>query len=137
MIYVILTDTTKKQYSFSKALTSRERIKDIVNDFVPFVKKQLGCTSNPVIKFVDVAKAEEIKAFGQHHDKTRTILVEIKNRQPMDILRTVVHEFVHEKQRQDGNDGTSEAGSKIENEANAKAGEILRLYAKKHADFFK
>ena len=57
-----------------------------------------------------------------------------KNRSLADIIRSIAHELVHHKQNQNGElSGNAEEGadgSPIENEANAKAGEIVRKFGK-------
>ena len=56
----------------------------------------------------------------------------------MDILRTLAHEFVHYKQHIEK--GTRhkgyQAGSPTENQANAKAGELMRKYEQLHPELF-
>ena len=64
------------------------------------------------------------------------IVISIVNRHPIDILRTVSHEFVHYKQVVDGKKISSNPGSPAENEANAKAGEIIRKYSSLQSDLF-
>jgi Zn-dependent peptidase ImmA (M78 family) len=56
----------------------------------------------------------------------------------MDILRTLAHEFIHYKQHMEkGLDRkSSHAGSPTENQANAKAGEIMRKYGTLHPELF-
>jgi Zn-dependent peptidase ImmA (M78 family) len=55
-----------------------------------------------------------------------------------DILRTLAHELVHHKQNLDGriNYESGETGSDIENEANAKAGVLLRDFGKKNNEIY-
>ena len=62
--------------------------------------------------------------------------ISIINRHPIDILRTLAHEFVHYKQSVMGKVMKSNPGSPSENEANAKAGEIMRKYGKLHPELF-
>ena len=64
------------------------------------------------------------------------IYVSIINRHPIDILRTFAHEFIHYKQLIDGKKLLSHAGSVAENQANAKAGEIMRKYGQLHPELF-
>jgi Zn-dependent peptidase ImmA (M78 family) len=56
----------------------------------------------------------------------------------MDILRSLAHELVHYKQDvEDRLHHTSgQTGSEHENEAHAVAGQIMRLYGKKHPELF-
>jgi Zn-dependent peptidase ImmA (M78 family) len=56
----------------------------------------------------------------------------------MDILRTLAHEFVHYKQHVEKRiyHRSSKPGSASENQANAKAGEIMRKYGSLHPELF-
>jgi Zn-dependent peptidase ImmA (M78 family) len=49
----------------------------------------------------------------------------------MDIYRTLAHELVHYKQKEDGKEMNGNDGSEIENEANATAAVLLRQYSQK------
>ena len=64
------------------------------------------------------------------------VYVSIINRHPLDILRTVAHEYVHYKQSIKRVAMNPNPGSPSENEANAKAGEIMRKYGKLHPELF-
>jgi hypothetical protein len=64
------------------------------------------------------------------------IYISIVNRHPIDILRTLAHEFVHCKQSIKGSTMKSNPGSPAENQANAKAGEIMRKYGHLHPELF-
>ena len=70
------------------------------------------------------------KTFGYYDPETHQIVISCKDRHPTDVLRTLAHELVHRAQAQQqeltAQDG--ETGSDIENEANALAGILLRLY---------
>jgi Zn-dependent peptidase ImmA (M78 family) len=108
----------------------------IIDVFIPYAKKYLKLKGNPKIKFVeDPTFAKRIGAFGQING-SNNIVIDIKDRHPMDILRTTAHELVHLHQHQTHNTGTSHAGSKTENESNAIAGEILRKFGSEHSELF-
>jgi Zn-dependent peptidase ImmA (M78 family) len=47
----------------------------------------------------------------------------------MDIYRTLAHELVHYKQKENGKEMNGNDGSEIENEANAVAAVLLRQYS--------
>ncbi len=110
----------------------------IVKQFTIFVKRELQIIQNVSIHFVDDASyAKNVKAFGEI-SSDNVIRVSIINRHPMDILRTLAHEMTHYKQ--DVTRGISKtdssAGSAIENQANAKAGELMRKFGKLHPEYF-
>jgi len=56
----------------------------------------------------------------------------------MDVLRTLAHELVHHKQRELDmiQPGDGATGSRIENQANAVAGVLMRDFADQHPDYF-
>jgi len=66
------------------------------------------------------------------------IWVYIGNRNTADVIRTLAHELVHAKQREDagGKPLNGETGSKHENEANSLAGVMLRIYGKQNPDIY-
>lgn len=100
-------------------------------DFQPFIKfvlDHLDLDEEPDITLVD--KIEDRNTFGLHNHSTHEITVATGGRHQIDVMRTIAHEIVHFKQSLSYTpDGTT--GSKDENEANARAGIILRDYAEK------
>ena len=58
----------------------------------------------------------------------------------MDIMRSIAHELVHHHQNERGDlVGNAEEGadgSPIENEANAKAGEMIRIFGKQNPQIY-
>jgi hypothetical protein len=70
-------------------------------------------------------------SFGCYDDQQQAISVAVADRHPVDILRTLAHELVHWSQRENNqlDQDSGETGSDEENQANAQAGVIMRLYA--------
>jgi hypothetical protein len=115
--------------------TTRIHFDMILKQFTTFLKNQLHLKYDiPVILVDDAEFAKKQKAFGMMNDKI--IYVSIVNRHPMDILRTFAHEVVHYKQVMEGRVMNSLAGGAIENQANAKAGELMRKYGQLHPELF-
>lgn len=106
----------------------------IINDFIEYCKKRLQIQGEPNIEFVeDRDWAVKKHSFGSYNHEKNSIRVYTTNRNLADILRTLAHELVHEKQREVGKikDGSAgETGSDVENEANALAGVLMRDYGK-------
>ena len=118
--------------------TTRIQFDLIIKSFKIFLKRELQLTYDiPVILVDDADFAKTIKAFGQISNKN-AIHLSVVNRHPMDILRTLAHEFVHYKQHTEKSihHRSSHAGSPLENQANAKAGEIMRKYGSLHPELF-
>ena len=55
-----------------------------------------------------------------------------KNRALVDVMRSLAHELVHHKQWEQGrlNVKPPDIGGEIEDEANAKAGQFIKMFAK-------
>lgn len=122
--------------SFVAEGISKEHFEKIVHNFLPFLKKELKIRQLPHIHFIEDPRfAQRIGAFGEINKKNR-IVIDIKNRQTMDILRTVAHELVHYQQHERGIKGSGNVGSYTENKANQIAGIILRKFGEKHSDLF-
>ena len=117
---------------------TRAQFEVMLKKYLVFVKRELRISHDIPIIFMDDANfAKKIAAFGEISDKN-VIHISIINRHPMDILRTVAHEYIHYKQHiEKGNSQrSSHAGSLTENQANAKAGEIIRKYGALHPELF-
>lgn len=115
--------------------TTRIQFDAILKRFLVFLKRELRLTYDiPYVLIEDSDFAKNNKTFGMMSGNT--LYISIINRHPIDILRTVSHEFIHYKQVMDGKKISSHAGSPAENEANAKAGEIMRKYGRLHPELF-
>ena len=109
----------------------------MLDTFVDYAGKELGIKSLPKIRLSNSGD----RSFGGYNPSNAEIITVTKNRHPMDIFRTVAHELIHHKQNEDGLIGKDIAqegstGSDIENEANSRAGVIMRNYAKLNPDHF-
>lgn len=116
---------------------TKRQFEDVIQKFLPFAKEFLKLKKLPEIHFVEKPSfAQKIGAFGQI-DKENRIVVDIKDRQPMDVLRTVAHELVHYRQHQTKKGGHGTTGSPTENEANKLAGTLMRKFGETHSQYFK
>ena len=121
---------------------SKINVNKVVTDFGKFFdlcKKMLKLEKLPKIEWIiDGSHHKKFNSFGSFHNKNQTIYVELANRHPIDVMRTIAHELVHYKQylenRMKPNSG--ETGSEIENEANATAAIIMRNFDNKYPDAF-
>ena len=108
----------------------------ILKKFLVFLKRELSLTIDiPYILIDDADFSKKNCAFGMMNSDG-IVYISIINRHPLDILRTVAHEYVHYKQSIKRTVMNSNPGSPSENEANAKAGEIMRKYGKLHPELF-
>jgi Zn-dependent peptidase ImmA (M78 family) len=134
--------------------TSMDEFEKLVHRFLPYVLKELKIKSIPALHFKngkdglhiknvpgvtvigDSGFSQKIGTFGQTSHKNR-IVVNVKNRHPLDALRTLAHELCHYHQHLIGNYGTGETGSSTENEASAKASIIMRNFDFANPELFK
>jgi Zn-dependent peptidase ImmA (M78 family) len=109
-----------------------ESKKSHIQDFVSFAKEYLKLSGTPKIIVIDDPKfSSDNKTFGCYELDNDVIKVQVAQRHPMDIYRTLAHELVHYKQKTDGKEMNGDDGSDIENEANAVAAVLLRQYSQK------
>jgi hypothetical protein len=115
---------------------SRIQFDAILKRFIVFLKRELSLTIDiPYILIDDADFSKKNRAFGMMNSDG-IIYISIINRHPLDILRTFAHEYVHYKQSIKGVVMNPNPGSSAENQANAKAGEIMRKYGKLHPELF-
>lgn len=79
---------------------------DLVNEFYPFAKKQLGFDQDPKINFVDDNEnAQNPMGYTGHYDPSGMVItIYTTGRHPKDILRSLSHELVHHAQNCRGED---------------------------------
>ena len=114
----------------------REDPKFLINEFLKFIVAELKLKSLPRIKFATDGFASHHLTFGHYIPDTDTITVVMGGRHIADVLRTLAHELVHHKQREENRtlDGSDE--SDIEAEANTKAGILMRRFRIIHPEMF-
>lgn len=109
----------------------------LAKEFVKFTVKELGLKSLPKsIKFEGDEYSAQHLTFGTYNPSTDEVVVVKGQRHPIDVLRTLAHELVHHKQREDRKELNGEDGSDTENEANAKAGELMRKFRTVRPEIF-
>jgi cytidyltransferase-like protein len=111
-----------------------------IGEFIKYAIKNLEIQNPPrnLSLSYDTNKAKEMRSFGYFSPNDNKIWVYCGNRNMADILRTLAHELVHRKQDEDGRISyeSGKTGSDIENEANAKAGVLLRDFGKQHEEIY-
>ncbi len=121
-------------------LEDSESDDNIVQDFIKHVTTELGIDPAPEIHLhTDPEWSERNQSFGRYDPESHTLNVSMPNRHVMDVLRTVAHELVHCSQNQQHGqlpDDAGETGSRWENDANARAGIIMRDWANSHPEHF-
>jgi Putative amidoligase enzyme len=113
----------------------------VLRDFVDFCVAELKIDSLPVIKLRrDPQWPVAHKTFGRYINERDLLEVAWGQRHLMDVLRTVAHELTHRHQHERDGDRmgpeAGETGSEWENEANARAGILMRDYGRLHPELF-
>jgi len=121
----------KKLY-FSKSLNLSPEKVYLIGDFINFCCDWLPIISDCKIYVVENRNSHDIETTAAYHRGQGIIKIYGKNRALVDILRSIAHELTHMMQDEKGmlNGKIQNAGGLIEDEANAKAGEIIKIYAK-------
>ena len=112
--------------------------KDILDKFVLFVKNELNLKSVPTIKVQNNREGLKTTANYDYTKENKIIKVTAKNRALVDVCRSIAHELVHHKQFEEGRleKRPPDIGGEIEDEANAKAGQFIKMYAKKDPNIY-
>jgi hypothetical protein len=107
--------------------------KEKLNKFVKFVKKQLELESVPTISVQNNRDGLKTTANYDYTKDVKVIKVNAKNRALVDVMRSIAHEMVHHKQFEQGRlNGPKppDIGGEIEDEANAKAGQYIKMFSR-------
>ena len=108
-----------------------------IRDFMQWCKHKLKLKQElPSIEFSDEKDSEDMHHTGYYNNAEDKLWVYTGNRNLIDILRTVAHEFTHRKQGEQGRIEADQSypGSPIEQEADAVAGYLMKLYGKEHPE---
>jgi hypothetical protein len=113
--------------------------KEKLKGFIRFVKEQLELKSVPKIAIQNNRDGLKTTANYDYTKDKKVIKVCAKNRALVDVMRSIAHEMVHHKQYEQGRlNGPKppDIGGDIEDEANAKAGQYIKLYSKKDPSIY-
>lgn len=114
-------------------------LQDEVNKFVDWTSKRLNLKTKPIIELsMDTDEAQTNHHTGSHTVGDNKVWVYAKNRNLVDILRTVFHELVHVRQGELDmiKPGASYPGSPIEAMADMLAGKYIKIYGKNNRHIF-
>ena len=111
-------------------LDNHKKIK--LHEFVKFVRKELGIKHMPTIAILEKRDGLKTTANYDYQKENKVIKIYGKNRLIVDVLRSLGHELTHHKQWEDGKLKVRppDIGGPIEDEANAKAGQFIKMFAK-------
>jgi Zn-dependent peptidase ImmA (M78 family) len=104
-----------------------------LKQFALFVIKELGIEKAPTIAIQNGRGKLKTTANYDYNKENKIIKVNAHKRALIDVMRSLAHELTHHKQFEDGRLKVQppDIGGEIEDEANAKAGQFIKMYAKK------
>lgn len=108
----------------------------IYAEFLKFAVNQLDLQQQPAVQFSSEPVAHT--SFGTFSPDDQQIRISVQDRHPADVLRTLAHELVHQRQHEQGqlNKHSGKTGSAEENQAHAQAGVLLRRFAQLNPQLF-
>jgi predicted SprT family Zn-dependent metalloprotease len=106
--------------------------KEKLNKFVKFVKDELELEQVPKIVVQNNRNGLKTTANYNYNSEVKVVKVTAKNRLLVDVMRSIAHELVHHKQYEQGRLKVKppDIGGEIEDEANAKAGQFIKMFSK-------
>jgi hypothetical protein len=109
-----------------------EKKKSQLKGFIKFVKEQLKFKKTPTIIIQNHRNGLKTTANYDYTKNEKIVKICGKNRALVDIMRSIAHELVHHKQYEDGRLMVKppDIGGEIEDEANAKAGQYIKMFSK-------
>lgn len=119
--------------------TTSINIEDEVKKFENWTSHRLNLKTKPeIILSYDTKEAQDQHHTGQHTEGDNRIWVYVKNRNLVDILRTVAHELTHVRQSELNmiRPGDSYPGSPIELLADMVAGKLIKIYGERNHYIF-
>jgi len=104
-----------------------------LKEFALFVIKELGIENAPTIAIQNGRGKLKTTANYDYNKENKIIKVNAHKRALVDVMRSLAHGLTHHKQFEDGRLKVQppDIGGEIEDEANAKAGQFIKMYAKK------
>jgi len=109
-----------------------------LNEFTKFVVKELGIKNSPTIAILGKRDGLKTTASYDYGKENKVVKIYGNNRLMVDVMRSIAHELTHHKQWEDGKLKVRppDIGGPIEDEANAKAGQFIKLFAKKDSSIY-
>ena len=117
---------------------SRKLSENKIDDFIDFAKVDLDLDNDFTVDITN--DSDDVETLASYDMVNKKVTVLGKNRSLPDIIRSVAHELVHHKQNEKGEltgrEEEGENGSPWEDQANAKAGEMVRSFGDENPDIY-
>lgn len=113
--------------------------KKMVDDFVSFIKNELSIKEDiDIILQNDKNGIKTTAVYNYGGGDKSMIKVYCRDRQLIDVLRSIAHEMTHHMQYETGklDEKPADVGGPIEDEANARAGELVKKFAQMGNDIY-
>ena len=120
--------------SYSKKIDNLNPVKfKHLSKFLKFCRDELVIT-NEIRVFLLLRKNKLNITTGGYNPSDKCVYVIYEGRQIADVIRTIAHELVHQKQDIQGKIKgiIPDIGGEIEDTANAMAGRLVKMYVKKY-----
>jgi Fe-Mn family superoxide dismutase len=109
-----------------------QKDKELMNNFIKFLQKKHPLKDDITIIFTG-ERYGSMSSGSRTQDSELKILT--KGRMNRDIIRTLAHEWIHEKQiKLQGKKPGQDIGGPLEDEANAKAGSLIKKFEKENPE---
>jgi hypothetical protein len=122
---------------FKQYISEEKEINSKINHFVDFAAQNLELQRKPTILLLKVREPDMTTA--NYNLENGVMKIYAKGRALCDICRSIAHEMVHQKQHENVKDGEmidGKTGSPHEDEANALAGRLIRMYGSENPEFY-
>jgi GTPase SAR1 family protein len=126
----------KFDISFDPALGYDQEKKYLTNKFINFCIDELKIEGSFKAKLVAEREKYGIKTTAFYLEKNKILIVYAKGRMLGDVMRSIAHELTHKRQYEEDRvkHPVQDVGGEIEDEANAKAGIIIKKFIKYDED---
>ena len=109
-------------------------MKDVISEFVKFVSDKLRMDHLPKVKVSNDPKfAQQHKTFGIYFPEKGGFVVEVYERNIVDVLRTIAHEMTHHRQMEVN---SNKSRADLEIEATTAAGMLVKLFCENHPELY-
>jgi hypothetical protein len=112
--------------------------KKLIQEFIKFCVKELELKKPYNCKVLLTDDKSKTQTYGHYMPSTGEIVVHLGDRSLNDVFRSLCHELCHHKQNQENRikSNSGQDGTDIENEANSKAGVIMRKWGRLHPEAY-
>jgi hypothetical protein len=109
-----------------------DKNKEQLNEFAKFVVKELGIENPPTISIQNGRGKLKTTANYDYTKENKIVKVNAHKRALVDVMRSLAHELTNHNQFEDCRLKVQppDIGGPIEDEANAKAGQFIKMFAK-------